>query len=68
MISWSIGTLSKPTTSLAVVGFAVPMDHEITDRYPIGKALMYNETHFDAFRWKDVPSPTSYKLKIEVAR
>jgi hypothetical protein len=70
-IRWRIqmpGT-ANPTTASDVVGFeSVPMDHEITDRYPIGKALMYNETHFDAFRWKDVPSPTSYKLKIEVAR
>lgn len=70
-IRWRIqmpGT-ANPTTASDVVGFeSVPMNYEMTDEYDIGKALMYNETHFDAFRWKDMPAPTDYKLKIEVAR
>ncbi|MFC6757879.1 MULTISPECIES: ATP-binding protein [Haloarcula] len=70
-IRWRIqmpGT-ANPTTSTDVVGFeTVPMNYEMTDEFPIGKALMYNETHFDPFRWKDMPSPTDYKLKIEVGR
>jgi len=70
-IRWRIQmpATANPTTSTDVVGFeTVPMSYEMTDEYPIGKALMYNETHFDPFRWKDMPSPTEYKLKIEVGR
>lgn len=70
-IRWRIqmpGT-ANPTTSSDVVGFeSVPMDAQLTDNYPIGKALMYNETHFEAFRWRDMPAGTDYKLKIEVGR
>ncbi|GGN92231.1 ATP-binding protein [Haloarcula pellucida] len=70
-IRWRIqmpGT-ANPTTASDVVGFeSIRMNREVTDEYPIGKALMYNETNFDPFRWKDMPSPTSYKLKIEVGR
>jgi hypothetical protein len=59
--------MANPTTSSDVVGFeSVPMDHDITSHYPVGKGLMYNETNFDRFKWADVPSPTDYKLKIEV--
>ena len=70
-IRWRIqmpGT-ANPTTASDVVGFeTVPMGREVCDEYDIGKALMYNETHYEPFRWKDVPAPTSYKLKIEVGR
>ncbi|WP_226010516.1 ATP-binding protein [Halomicrobium salinisoli] len=70
-IRWRIqmpGT-ANPTTASNVVGFeSVPMDHKVTDEYPIGKALCYNETHFEPFRWADVPAATSYKLKIEVGQ
>jgi len=70
-IRWRIqmpGT-ANPTTASDVVGFeGIPMDREVTDEYSIGKSLMYNETHFEPFRWKDVPTPTAYKLKIEVGR
>ncbi|WP_424001206.1 ATP-binding protein [Haloarcula salina] len=70
-IRWRIqmpGT-ANPTTASDVVGFeSVRMDREVTDEYPIGKALMYNETNFDPFRWKDMPAPTAYKLKIEVGK
>jgi len=68
-IRWRIqmpGT-ANPTTASDVVGFeSVPMDYEQTDRFDIGKALAYTETNFEPFRWKDMPSPTEYKLKIEV--
>ncbi|WP_226023225.1 ATP-binding protein [Halomicrobium salinisoli] len=70
-IRWRIqmpGT-ANPTTASDVVGFeTVPMNLELSDEYPIGKALMYNETHFEPFRWADVPAATSYKLKIEVGQ
>lgn len=68
-IRWRIQMpgMANPTTASDVVGFeSVPMNHDVTSDYPIGKALMYTETNFDRFRWKDVPSPTDYKLKIEV--
>jgi len=58
---------ANPTTASDVVGFeSVEMDHDVTSRYPVGKALMYTETNFDRFRWKDVPAATDYKLKLEV--
>jgi len=68
-IRWRIQmpATANPTKATDVVGFeTVPMNYEMTDEFPIGKALMYNETHFDPFRWKDMPAPTDYKLKIEV--
>ena len=70
-IRWRIQmpNTANPTTASDVVGFeSIPMDHEITDNYPIGKSLMYTETNFDRFRWKDMPTPHDYKLKIEVGR
>lgn len=70
-IRWRIqmpGT-ANPTTASDVVGFeSIPMDYDVTSEYDIGKALMYTETEFDRFRWKDVPAPTDYKLKLEVGR
>jgi hypothetical protein len=60
---------ANPTTASDVVGFeSIEMDHDVTSRYPVGKALMYTETNFDRFRWKDVPAATDYKLKLEVGR
>lgn len=68
-IRWRIqmpGT-ANPTTAGDVVGFeSVKMDAEMTDEFPIGKALIYNESNFEPFRWKDMPAATDYKLKIEV--
>ena len=70
-IRWRIqmpGT-SNPTSKNDVVGFeSVPMDYDVCSHYDIGKALMYTETNFEPFRWKDVPAPTDYKLKLEVGQ
>jgi len=70
-IRWRIqmpGT-SNPTSASDVVGFeSVKMNRQLTDEYPLGKALMYNETHFEPFRWRDMPSATDYKIKIEVGQ
>jgi len=58
---------ANPTTASEVVGFeSVPMETDLTSRNPVGKALMYTETNFESFRWKDVSGPTDYKLKIGV--
>lgn len=60
---------ANPTTSSDVVGFEnVPMDTDMTTHFPLGKALCYTEQHFDPFRWKDMPEPCAYKLKVEVGR
>jgi len=42
----------------------------VTSRYDVGEALMYTESNFESFAWNDMPSASSYKLKIapEVSR
>ena len=60
---------ANPTTASEVVGFeSVPMNTDLTSRNSVGEALMYTETNFEGFKWKDVPSATPYKLKLEVGR
>lgn len=70
-IRWRIqmpGT-ANPTTASDVVGFeSVPMDYDQTSNFDIGTALMYTETNFEPFHWKDTPSATDYKLRLEVGR
>jgi len=61
----------NPTKASDVVGFeSIRMDHDVTSRYDVGEALMYTESNFESFAWGDMPSPSSYKLKIapEVSR
>lgn len=58
---------ANPTTASDIVGFdSVPMNSDMTSRMPIGRALCYTETNFAKFRWKDMQSPTSHKLKITI--
>jgi hypothetical protein len=58
---------ANPTTSNGVVGFeSVPMNHDLTSSMSVGEALMYTESNFDFFRWRDMPSPSDYKLKIKL--
>ena len=56
---------ANPTKASDVVGFeSIRMDHDVTSRYDVGEALMYTESNFESFGWDDMPSPSSYKLKI----
>jgi hypothetical protein len=58
---------SNPTSAGSVVGFEeIPMNSDMTSRFPVGKGLLYTETNFDRFRWPNYPSSTSYKLKISL--
>ena len=58
---------ANPKGPSDVVGFdSIPMDYEMTARMPIGKAICYTETSFAKFKWKDMESPTSHKLKITI--
>lgn len=60
---------ANPTTSSALIGFDnVEMETDMTTHYDVGQALMYTEQHFDPFKWKDMPAPNGYKLKVEVGR
>ncbi|WP_281196048.1 ATP-binding protein [Halorubrum sp. F4] len=56
---------ANPTKASDVVGFeSIRMNHDVTSRYDVGEALMYTESNFESFGWDDMPSPSSYKLKI----
>lgn len=58
---------ANPTAASKIVGFeSMPMHSDMTSRLPVGKALMYTETNFEKFGWKDMPAPTSYKLKVKL--
>lgn len=58
---------ANPTTASDVVGFeSVPMNHDMTSEMSVGEALMYTESNFERFRWRDMPSPSEYKLKIKL--
>lgn len=71
-IRWRIAMPSEanPTTGDSVVGYnKIPMRTELTLRYPIGKALFWNEVNWEPFKWTDVPRMPEDKdrwLKIEV--
>jgi len=69
-VRWRIqmrGT-ANPTRESQTVGFeSIPMNSDLTSRMPLGKALMYTETNFESFRWKNMPSATDYKLKLKVS-
>lgn len=70
-IRWRVqmrGT-ANPTSKSDVVGFeSIPMNADLTSRMTVGQALMYTETNFEKFAWKDMPTGHSYKLKIKVGR
>jgi hypothetical protein len=58
---------ANPTTSNDVLGFSsIKMNHDLTSNMDVGEALLYSESNFDRFAWKDMPSPTDYKLKIKL--
>jgi hypothetical protein len=58
---------ANPTSASSVVGFgSVPMETDITSHMSVGRALMYTETNFSKFAWKDMPTPTDHKLKISL--
>lgn len=58
---------ANPTTASGVVGFReIPMNSDLTSRMNVGKALMYTETHFDTFAWRNMPTGHDYKLLIKV--
>ncbi|MCO8254551.1 ATP-binding protein [Haladaptatus sp. AB618] len=60
---------ANPTKASDVVGFrTVPMNTDITSRMSVGEALMYTETNFEPFAWRDMPTPHDYKLMIKVGR
>ena len=56
---------ANPTTASDVVGFeSIRMEQDITSWLDVGEALMYTESNFEKFAWGDMPSSSSYKLKI----
>ncbi|ELZ38889.1 hypothetical protein C472_05733 [Halorubrum tebenquichense DSM 14210] len=56
---------ANPTTASDVVGFeSVRQNRDMTSQYDIGHGLMYTESNYEDFNWDDMPSPSSYKLKI----
>ncbi|MFD1599370.1 ATP-binding protein [Halobellus rarus] len=58
---------ANPTKAGDIVGFeSIPMHSDMTSRMPVGQALMYTETRFEKFGWKDMPSASDYKLKIRL--
>ncbi|WP_276252800.1 hypothetical protein [Halomontanus rarus] len=59
---------ANPTSPSKVVGFdSVPMNADVTSKFPVGKALCYTETKFDYLGWKDMPRATNHNLKIKVS-
>ncbi len=60
-------TTANPTGASGVVGFdRVPMETDITSRRSVGTALMYTETNFELFKWKNMPRATNHNLKIKL--
>lgn len=58
---------ANPTSKSDIVGFdSIPMITDMTSRMRVGKALMYTETNFEPFAWKDMSAPHDYKLKLKV--
>lgn len=58
---------ANPTKASQVVGWNnVPMNTDLTSRMPLGSAMMFSETNFEAFRWPDIPKPTGEELRIRL--
>ena len=58
---------ANPTTKSDLVGFeSVPMNTDLTSQMQVGEALMYTETNFEPFAWKDMPTPHDYKLRLQL--
>lgn len=56
---------ANPTGAGGIVGFqSVPMVSDITSDWGPGKALVYTESRFQQFRWKDMPAGHGWKLQI----
>jgi len=58
-------TAANPTSASGIVGFqSVPMRSDITSNWGPGKALLYNESRFQQFRWTDMPAGHGWKVQI----
>lgn len=58
---------ANPTTGSQLVGFnSVPMETTMTERSPVGEALIYTESNFEKFGWADLEAPLDRKLKVHL--
>ena len=58
-------TAANPTSASGIVGFqSVPMHSDITSDWGPGKALLFNESRFQQFRWADMPAGHGWKVQI----
>jgi hypothetical protein len=59
---------ANPVSKNDVVGMdAVPMDVEMTSRFPLGTCLMFTERNFEhRVKWSDIPDPHDRELAIQL--
>jgi hypothetical protein len=60
-------TTANPTNAGGVVGLkTVPMRSDMSSDWGLGRALMFTESNFQQFRWKDMPTGHGWKLQLRV--
>ncbi len=58
---------ANPTSASGLVGFSrVQMETDLTSHLGPGTALMYTETNFELFKWKNMPRASNHNLKIKL--